>query len=62
MNAHSKKDMPVDKFTNRQLECIHGTGYFCEIPFASLFTVKDYDLRIGFQERQEADLNNFIYR
>jgi hypothetical protein len=62
MNAHSTKDMPVDKFASRQLECIHGTGYFCEVPFKSLFTATDYNVKMAFHERQEADLNNFIYR
>lgn len=62
MNRHVVKDMPVDKFASRRLECIHGTGYFCQVPFESTFTLSDYELTITFHERQEADLNNFIYR
>jgi hypothetical protein len=62
MNTHGKKNLAVDKFANRQMDCISGTGYFCQIPFKSNFALRDYDLMISFHERAESDLNNFVRR
>jgi hypothetical protein len=60
-NYHAEKPPPAAAILRRACEPVQ-SSHLVEFPFAAMFTAKDYELKIYYQERQFADLQFFVRR